>query len=107
MIPASISTPAATNHITSELDKFTMHDWYHGHDQVRMANGTGMHINSIGSFVIPTLTAHFTSIVSFMLLVLRNIWSPFICLILIIIHLLNFTPIFSSQGSCHEEGPAT
>jgi hypothetical protein len=44
----------ATDHIAGKLDKLTMHDRYCGSDQVRAANGTGMHINLIGHFVIPT-----------------------------------------------------
>jgi hypothetical protein len=44
----------ATYHLTGELDKLTMHDHYHGHDQVRTANGTGMAINHISTSVIPT-----------------------------------------------------
>jgi hypothetical protein len=44
----------ATDHIIGELDKLTMHDRYRGSDQVRAANGMGMHINLIGHFVIPT-----------------------------------------------------
>jgi hypothetical protein len=44
----------ATDHITSELDKLTMHDRYHGGDQVRAANDACMHISSIGSSIIPT-----------------------------------------------------
>jgi hypothetical protein len=47
----------AIDHITSELDKLTMHDRYHGGDQARAANGPGMHISSIDSSVIPT-TSH-------------------------------------------------
>jgi hypothetical protein len=31
-----------------------MHDRYHGNDQVKTADGTGMHINHIGNSVIPT-----------------------------------------------------
>jgi hypothetical protein len=44
----------ATDHITGELDKLTMHYFYHGQDQVRTAKGTGMAINRIGTSVIPT-----------------------------------------------------
>jgi hypothetical protein len=44
----------ATDHITSELDKLTMHDCYHGTDQVRTPNDTGMHMNRIGTSIIPT-----------------------------------------------------
>jgi hypothetical protein len=44
----------ASDHITSELDKLTMHDHYHDDDQVRTTNGAGMHINRIGNSVIPT-----------------------------------------------------
>jgi hypothetical protein len=44
----------ATDHITGELNKLMMHDRYHGNDQVKTADGTGMHINHIGNSVIPT-----------------------------------------------------
>jgi hypothetical protein len=44
----------ASDHITSELDKLTVRDRYHGHDQVRTANGAGMHINSIGHSTLYT-----------------------------------------------------
>jgi hypothetical protein len=44
----------ATDHITGELDKLTMHDRYHGSDQVKAANSTGVHINLIGHSIIPT-----------------------------------------------------
>jgi hypothetical protein len=37
----------ATDHIMRKLDKLTMHDWYHGTDQVGMVNGACMYINHI------------------------------------------------------------
>jgi hypothetical protein len=43
-----------TNHITGEMDKLTMHHSYHGHDQVRTANDTGMPNNRVGTSIIPT-----------------------------------------------------
>jgi hypothetical protein len=46
----------AIDHITSELDKLMMHEWYQGNDQTRAANGAGMYINHIGQSVIPTST---------------------------------------------------
>jgi hypothetical protein len=44
----------ATDHITGELDKLTMHDAYNGTDQIHAANGAGMEISHIGTSVIPT-----------------------------------------------------
>jgi histone deacetylase 1/2 len=47
---------AATDHITSELDKLTTKEKYHGSDQVHAANGTGMSISHIGKTIIHTPT---------------------------------------------------
>jgi hypothetical protein len=44
----------ASDHITSELEKLTVHDKYHGHDQVHTASGSGMKISSIGHTVLHT-----------------------------------------------------
>jgi hypothetical protein len=44
----------ATDHITDELEKLTMHERYNGNDQIRIANSAGMDINHIGKSVIPT-----------------------------------------------------
>jgi hypothetical protein len=38
----------ATDHITGELEKLTMHDCYTSNDQIRAANGIGMDIIHIG-----------------------------------------------------------
>jgi hypothetical protein len=45
---------SATNHITSNVDKLTMHDHYAGIDQIHAANGTGMHITHVGKAIIPS-----------------------------------------------------
>jgi hypothetical protein len=37
-----------TDHITSELDKLTIHDKYYGNDHVHAANGSGMDISHVG-----------------------------------------------------------
>jgi hypothetical protein len=37
-----------------------MHDPYTGHDQVHAANGSGMYITRIGTFIIPTTTLPLT-----------------------------------------------
>jgi hypothetical protein len=50
----------ATNHITGDLDKVTMHDTYGGHDQIHVANGSGMHIAHIGTSIILTPTRTLT-----------------------------------------------
>jgi hypothetical protein len=46
----------ATDHITGELEKLTMHERYHGTDQIRAANGAGMDIVHVGKSVLPTIT---------------------------------------------------
>lgn len=38
----------ATDHITSELDKLTTREKYHGGDHVNAANGSGMEISHVG-----------------------------------------------------------
>jgi hypothetical protein len=40
------------DHITSELDKLTTREKYHGSDQVHAANGSGMPISHIGHSTI-------------------------------------------------------
>jgi histone deacetylase 1/2 len=44
----------ATDHITSELEKMTVHDKYGGQDQVHTASGVGMKISNIGHSVLHT-----------------------------------------------------
>jgi hypothetical protein len=44
----------ATNHITEDLDKLTMHDHYLSHKQIHTTNGTSMDITHIGKTIIPT-----------------------------------------------------
>jgi hypothetical protein len=43
----------ATDHITEDLDKLTMHDTYLSQDQIHAANESGMNINHIGNSIIP------------------------------------------------------
>jgi hypothetical protein len=45
---------SATYHITSELEKLTLHDRYNGNEQIQAANGAGMDIVHIGKSVVPT-----------------------------------------------------
>jgi hypothetical protein len=45
----------ATNHLTSEMGKLSTQEPYRGNDQVRTANGAGMHISHIGQ---ASLLAH-------------------------------------------------
>jgi hypothetical protein len=47
---------SVTDHITSDLDRLTMHDPYTGHNQVHAANGSDMDITHIGTSIIPTTT---------------------------------------------------
>jgi hypothetical protein len=44
----------AMGHITGDLDRLTMHEPYHGNDQIHAANGPGMSITRIGNSIIPT-----------------------------------------------------
>jgi hypothetical protein len=44
----------ATDHITSELEKLTARDKYHGNDQIHTANGAGMEIKHIGHSIVHT-----------------------------------------------------
>jgi phage tail tube protein FII len=48
------SDTGASDHITSELDKLTMKEKYHGSDQVHVANGSGMKIDQIGQSFVRT-----------------------------------------------------
>jgi uncharacterized membrane protein YgcG len=50
---------SATNHITGDFDKLTMHDNYSGNDQIHTANGSGMDITRIGNSIIPTPRRNF------------------------------------------------
>lgn len=45
----------ATDHLTSDLDRLTIQERYHGKDQVQVANGAGLHISHIGHSIIPGL----------------------------------------------------
>jgi hypothetical protein len=42
----------ATDHITSELEKLTLHDHYNGADQIRVANGASMDMLHTGKSII-------------------------------------------------------
>ena len=44
----------ATNHLTGELEKVTLHEKYHEKDQIHIASGAGMSICHIGHSVIRT-----------------------------------------------------
>jgi hypothetical protein len=46
----------ATDHITRQLERLTMHDRYNGANHIRAANGAGMEIMHIGKSVLPTST---------------------------------------------------
>jgi hypothetical protein len=46
--PAWYMDTGATDHLTSQLDKLASHQPYSGPDQVRTANGSGMHISHVG-----------------------------------------------------------
>jgi hypothetical protein len=44
----------ATDHVTSELNKLTMREKYHGNDQIHTASGSGMEIKHVGHTTVPT-----------------------------------------------------
>jgi hypothetical protein len=48
----------ATDHITGELEKLTVHDKYHGGEQVHAANGTGMEIANVGHSYLHSPNLH-------------------------------------------------
>ena len=48
----------ATDHLTGEPEKLTIHDKYGGHDQVHTASGTGMEINHVGSSILRPRTSN-------------------------------------------------
>jgi hypothetical protein len=48
------SDTGASDHITSELEKLTMKEKYHGGDQVHVANGSGMKIDQISCSIVRT-----------------------------------------------------
>jgi hypothetical protein len=43
-----------TDHITSELEKLTLHERYNGNNQIRAANGASMDIVHVGTSVVPS-----------------------------------------------------
>lgn len=46
---------SATDHITSDLDRLTVREKYHGGDQVQVSNGAGLHISHVGHCSINTI----------------------------------------------------
>lgn len=52
----------ATDHVTGELEKLTVHDKYHGGDQVHAANGTGMEIANVGHSFLHSPNLHLRNI---------------------------------------------
>jgi len=54
----------ATDHITSELDKLTVRDKYHGGEQVHTASGSGMRISHVGHGILrsPRTNLHLKNI---------------------------------------------
>jgi hypothetical protein len=45
---------SATDHITGDLNWLTMHEPYHGNDQIHAENGSGMAITCVGNSIVPT-----------------------------------------------------
>jgi histone deacetylase 1/2 len=52
----------ATDHITSDLEKMTVRDKYHGREQVHAANGLGMEINNVGHTFLHSPDLHLKNI---------------------------------------------
>jgi hypothetical protein len=44
----------ATDHITSDLNRLSVHEKYNGNEQIRTASGAGMNINRIGHATVST-----------------------------------------------------
>ena len=44
----------AMDHVTSDLNKLTMREKYHGNDQIHTASGSGMEIKHVGHTTVPT-----------------------------------------------------
>jgi histone deacetylase 1/2 len=44
----------AMDHLTSDLNKLSMHDTYNGHEQIRTASWTGMNIDHVGHAIVRT-----------------------------------------------------
>jgi histone deacetylase 1/2 len=55
--PAWYMDTGATDHLTHELSKLNPRESYSGHDQVRTADGSGMHISHIGHASLLTHTS--------------------------------------------------
>jgi hypothetical protein len=48
----------ATDHITGDLDRLTMHEPYHDTDQIHATNWSGINITHIGNTISPTSLRH-------------------------------------------------
>lgn len=57
----------ATDHITGELEKLTIHDKYNGKDQIHTASGAGMNISHIGYSTVhsPSRNLHLNNVLLF------------------------------------------
>ena len=63
----------ATNHVTGELEKMTVHDKYSGKEKVHTASGTGMNISNIGHAIFIPRHVNFILIIFFMYLPLQKV----------------------------------
>jgi histone deacetylase 1/2 len=68
----------ATDHITSELEKLTVRDKYHGQDQVHTVSGSGMKISNVGRTILHTPHRNLHLKIFFMFLPQIKILLPFI-----------------------------
>jgi hypothetical protein len=49
LVSYGVDNSGATHHLTSELNKLSVHDKYKGQDRVHTADGNGMSISHIGN----------------------------------------------------------
>jgi hypothetical protein len=88
--------PGATDHITGDLDKLTIHEHYLGNDQIHAANGDRYeHHSCLVKLLFPLPIAILSLIMSCMFPPPTKISFMFIDLLLIMIPLLNFIHISS------------
>jgi hypothetical protein len=76
MSPSGSSNPnwyldsGTTDHITSDLEKLMMHEWYNGNEQIKVTNGASMNIVHVGNSVPSQQIAPYNFIMFYMFLLL-------------------------------------
>jgi hypothetical protein len=63
----------ATDHITSDLEKLSLRDKYHGGEYVHAANGSGMEISHVGHGFVQSLHIRFIFVIFYMFLMLARV----------------------------------